>query len=218
MVLSYNRITHYPSLAQHPIPSSPFTRQPSDSPMFVYILVFLTKITQMPRYTPRSKDIVMAEPCVSYSQRKFPLDSSGFTVLLADAVEFTCCHADDETTPGNTVPVPLSTAPQSMLAAAYITFISIVGYAHTFNLWLYSYLFTQSSYELHSGILNATYAALYSYGVLSSNNLRVCPRVASVVPKRSSPFSSLSKRQGVFPAVINLRATFVTVYTSNDFP
>lgn len=159
MVLSYNRITHYPSLAQHPIPSSPFTRQPSDSPMFVYILIFPIKITQIPRFTPCSNGNVVTEPCVSYSRRKFPLDSSGFTVLLADAVEFTCCHADDETTLDNTVPVPLSTAPQSVLAAAYITFISIISYAYTFNLWLYSYLFTQPSYELHSGILYATYAA-----------------------------------------------------------
>lgn len=44
MVLCYNRITHYPSLAQHPIPSSPFTRQPNDSSMFVYILIFQPKI------------------------------------------------------------------------------------------------------------------------------------------------------------------------------
>lgn len=144
MVLSYNRITHYPSLAQHPIPSSPFTRQPNDSSMFVYIHIFHIKITQKPRFTRFLNNIAMTEPCVSYSQRKFPLDSSGFTVLLADAVEFTCCHADDETTLDNTLLVPLSTTPQSPLATAYITFISVICPAYTFNLWLYSYLFTQA--------------------------------------------------------------------------
>lgn len=103
--------------------------------------------------------------------------SSGFRVLLADAVEFTCCHVDDETTLNKTVCIPLSAAPHSLSYTAWRTFISIIGSEYTFNLWLYLYLFTQPAYELHSGILYATYAALCLSGVFNRNNLRVYPRV-----------------------------------------
>lgn len=103
MVLSYNRITHYPSLAQHPIPSFAFTRQPSDNTTLCLHPQFASK-------SPKCQVLLKTQtklPCLCcvFHNRSGNSHwiSSGFTVLLADAVEFTCCHADDETTLDKTV-------------------------------------------------------------------------------------------------------------------
>ena len=96
------RITHYPSLAQHPIPSSfllhtPYTPPPpppTDSTLCLpssFLFFFLGKrwirshIASCFSPNHRSSGNSLSE-CVWFSR-----------LPLADAVSFTCCHVDDET-------------------------------------------------------------------------------------------------------------------------
>lgn len=94
----HNRITHYPSLAQHPIQRL-FLDTPSVPHSTLCLRSRFLTIKSAPNssfassLTTVSRRVERIQP----SQRKFPLDFMWLVGLRADAVSFTCCHIDCET-------------------------------------------------------------------------------------------------------------------------
>lgn len=96
--------------------------------------------------------------------------SCGWTVLVADAVEFTCCHVDDETL--LTIKCLLNNTPLSVclqmtgLLLLFFIFLTLFPRNCAAGLFILTFFPPSNSTgsELHSGILYATYAVLCRSG------------------------------------------------------
>lgn len=156
MVLFHNRITHCPSLAQHPIPSSSFTRHPFRLHA-LFTSSFLSLKPGPSQVADREKHDTVAARSTIAAEIPTGLHVAcrwrSLIYLLScrwwNIPCFTKCS----------YPVSPTKPPFQLLQ--YTASLLFIMCLHFLQQRLWVYLFTQSGHELHSGILYATYAALF---------------------------------------------------------
>lgn len=129
---------------------------------------FIVQISHKPSF--RASKTPPSQPLLP-SQRKFPVDLMWLVGPRADAVTFTCCHIEDETSWFLTkVPLSVISNDSELNESRTLVFLSFRTLFQT-PLSFYSYLSIQhsSGYELQSGILYAIYAIVPLW---TSNNIK----------------------------------------------